>query len=84
MSHCPENLTPRRNLGVDCICNVKDERADILVLAWLAHHPDRHNLPHHLSHSEAKNSFPGYSNPKLDSLLHQAAIEQADAIRASK
>lgn len=55
----------------------------MLVLGWVAHHPDRHNLSHHLSHSEAKNSFPGYSNPELDSLLDQAAIEQADAIRAS-
>jgi ABC-type oligopeptide transport system substrate-binding subunit len=59
---------------VDCICNVKDERVDILVLAWLADYPDRHNFLHNLFHSEAPNNYVDYGNPKLDSSLDPAAL----------
>ena len=83
----------QRNLGVevsvrqlepeDFIYNLKEEKDEIFILAWVADYPDPHNFLHNLFHSEAENNFFDYSNPELDSLLDQAAIEQDDALRLS-
>ncbi len=83
----------RQNLGVevsvrqlepeDFIYNLREEKDEIFVLAWVADYPDPHNFLHNLFHSEAKNNFFDYANPELDSLLDRAAIEQDEALRLS-
>jgi oligopeptide transport system substrate-binding protein len=83
----------QRNLGVevsvrqldpeDFIYNLKEEKDEIFILAWVADYPDPYNFLDNLFHSEAENNFFDYSNPELDSLLDQAAIEQDDALRLS-
>jgi oligopeptide transport system substrate-binding protein len=83
----------QHNLGVevsvrqlepeDFIYNLKEEKDEIFILAWVADYPDPHNFLHNLFHSEAENNFFDYNNPELDSLLDQAAIEQDDTLRLS-
>lgn len=83
----------QRNLGVevsvrqlepeDFIYNLKEEKDETFILAWVADYPDPYNFLDNLFHSEAENNFFDYSNPELDSLLDQTAIEQDDALRLS-
>jgi oligopeptide transport system substrate-binding protein len=81
----------QRNLGVevsvrqlepeDFIYNLKEEKDEMFILAWVADYPDPHNFLYNLFHSEADNNFFDYRNSELDSLLDRAAIEQDDAAR---
>ncbi|MFQ5611223.1 MAG: peptide ABC transporter substrate-binding protein [Anaerolineae bacterium] len=45
-------------------------------LGWIADYPDPQNFLEILFHSESKQNHTGYSNPEVDALLDQAAVEQ--------
>ncbi|GAI18723.1 unnamed protein product [marine sediment metagenome] len=53
------------------------------MLGWVADYPDPHNFLDNLFYSGSENNIFGYSNPELDDLLSQAAIEQDTATRLS-
>jgi oligopeptide transport system substrate-binding protein len=81
----------QQNLGIEAsvrqlepgnfIYNLKQEKDEMFALGWIADYPDPHNFLDILFHTGAENNAFGYSNPVLDSLLDQAAIEQNDALR---
>ena len=83
----------RQNLGVevsvrqlepeDFLYNLKQEKDDIFMLGWVADYPDPHNFLDILFYTGRENNIFGYSNPELDALLDQAAIEQDNKIRLS-
>lgn len=76
----------QQNLGVevsvrqmepeDFIYNLKQEKDEIFALAWIADYPDPHNFLDILFYTGSENNAFEYSNPDLDALLDQAAIEQ--------
>ena len=47
----------------------------MFVLGWVADYPDPHNFLDNLFYTGSENNVFGYSNPEVDSLLDQAAIE---------
>jgi len=83
----------RQNLGVevsvrqlepeDFLYNLKQEKDEMFVLGWVADYPDPNNFLDNLFYTGDENNISGYSNPELDSLLEQAAIEQDTAARLS-
>ncbi|MFW6150180.1 MAG: peptide ABC transporter substrate-binding protein [Chloroflexota bacterium] len=76
----------RRNLGVEVgvrqlepeafLYNLKEERDQMFSLGWVADYPDPHNFLDTLFHSGRENNAFGYSNPEVDRLLDEAAVEQ--------
>lgn len=76
----------RRNLGVEVsvrqlepeafLYNLKEERDEMFVLGWVADYPDPHNFLDTLFYSGRENNCFGYSNPEVDRLLDEAAVEQ--------
>jgi len=84
----------RQNLGVevsvrqlepeDFLYNLKQERDEMFVLGWVADYPDPHNFLDTLFYTGSENNIFGYSNPELDALLDQAAIEQDSVVRLAK
>ncbi len=83
-----------QNLGVevsvrqlepkDFLYNLKQERDEMFVLGWVADYPDPHNFLDTLFYTGNENNVFGYSNPALDALLDQAAIEQDSGARLAK
>jgi oligopeptide transport system substrate-binding protein len=83
----------QQNLGVeisvrqleteDFLYNLKQEKDEMFMLGWIADYPDPHNFFDILFHTGSENNIFEYSNPTLDALLDQAAIEQNRAIRLS-
>ena len=83
----------RQNLGVevsvrqlepeDFLYHLKQEKDEMFMLGWVADYPDPHNFLDNLFYTGSENNIFGYSNPELDSLLDQAAIEQDTAVRLS-
>lgn len=81
----------RENLGVevsvrqleteDFLYNLKQEKDEMFEFGWLADYPDPHNFLDILFHTGSEINIGEYSNPALDSLLDQAAIEQNEAVR---
>ena len=81
----------QQNLGVevavrqlepeDFMYNLKQERDEMFMLGWVADYPDPHNFLDNLFYTGSENNIFGYSNPELDALLDQAAIEQDSATR---
>jgi oligopeptide transport system substrate-binding protein len=81
----------QQNLGVevsvrqlepeDFIYNLKQEKDEMFVLGWIADYPDPHNFLDILFLTGSENNAFEYSNPDLDVLLYQAAIEQDDTVR---
>lgn len=75
----------RRNLGVEVdvrqlepeafLYNLKQERDQMFSLGWVADYPDPHNFLDTLFHSGRENNSFGYSNPEVDRLLDDAAVE---------
>ena len=81
----------QQNLGVevsvrqlepeDFMYNLKRERDEMFILGWVADYPDPHNFMDTLFYTGSENNVFGHSNPELDALLDQAAIEQDSAAR---
>jgi len=63
--------------------NLKQERDEMFILGWVADYPDPHNFLDNLFYTGSENNISGYSNPELDVLLDEAAIEQDNATRLS-
>jgi len=61
--------------------HLKQERDEMFMLGWVADYPDPHNFLDNLFYTGSENNISGYSNPGIDSLLNQAAIEPDNAIR---
>jgi len=83
----------QQNLGVeisvrqlepeDFIYNLKQEKDEMFVMGWIADYPDPHNFLDILFYTGSEVNISEYSNPTLDALLDQAAIEQDRAARLS-
>jgi oligopeptide transport system substrate-binding protein len=81
----------QQNLGVEIsvrqletenfIYNLKQEKDEMFILGWIADYPDPHNFLDILFYTGSENNIFEYSNPMLDALLDQAAIEQNRAVR---
>jgi oligopeptide transport system substrate-binding protein len=81
----------QQNLGVEIsvrqletdnfLYNVKQEKDEMFVTGWIADYPDPHNFLDILFHTGSEVNFSEYSNPTLDILLDQAAIEQNEITR---
>jgi oligopeptide transport system substrate-binding protein len=81
----------QQNLGVeisvrqleteDFLYNLKQEKDELFTLGWVADYPDPHNFLDILFYTGSENNIFEYSNPTLDALLDQAAIEQDKAVR---
>jgi len=95
-NHIPDYLGAlieewQQNLGVevsvrqlepgDFVYNLKQEKDEMFVLGWIADYPDPHNFLDILFLTGGENNAFEYSNPDLDVLLYQAAIEQDDTVR---
>jgi len=81
----------QQNLGVEIsvrqletdnfIYNLKEEKDEMFMLGWVADYPDPHNFLDILFYTGSEVNISEYSNPTLDILLDQAAIEQDEAVR---
>jgi len=81
----------QQNLGVEVsvrqlesekfLYNLKQEKDEMFMLGWVADYPDPHNFLDILFHTGSENNIFEYSNPSLDALLDQAAIEQNRTVR---
>jgi oligopeptide transport system substrate-binding protein len=83
----------QQNLGVEVsvrqlepenfLYHLKQETDEMFVLGWVADYPDPHNFLDNLFYTGNENNISGYSNPGLDTLLEQAAVEPDNAARLS-
>lgn len=81
----------RRNLGVEVtvrqlepevfLYGINQEKDQLFLDGWVADYPDPQDFLDLLFHTGAQNNIGNYSNPHLDSLLDQAAIEQDPSVR---
>jgi oligopeptide transport system substrate-binding protein len=81
----------QQNLGVEIsvrqletenfLYNLKQEKDEMFVLGWIADYPDPHNFLDILFYTGSENNIFEYSNPTLNALLDQAAIEQNRVVR---
>jgi oligopeptide transport system substrate-binding protein len=81
----------QQNLGVEIsvrqletenfLYNLKQEKDEIFVMGWIADYPDPHNFLDILFYTGSEVNISEYSNPTVDTLLDQAAIEQDEAVR---
>jgi oligopeptide transport system substrate-binding protein len=81
----------QQNLGVEIsvrqlepgnfLYNVNQEKDGMFVTGWVADYPDPDNFLDILFHTGSEVNFSEYSNPTLDILLDQAAIEQNEITR---
>jgi oligopeptide transport system substrate-binding protein len=81
----------QQNLGVevsvrqlepaDFLYNLNEEKDEMFALGWIADYPDPYDLLDILLHTGMENNIFGYSNPGLDALLDQAAVEPDTALR---
>jgi oligopeptide transport system substrate-binding protein len=55
---------------------LRANKAPIFIYAWYADFPDPDNFLGSLFHSESKNNFTAYHNPKVDRLLDKARTER--------
>jgi oligopeptide transport system substrate-binding protein len=83
----------QQNLGVEIsvrqlepenfLYNLKQEKDEMFVMGWIADYPDPHNFLDILFYTGSENNISEYSNPTVDTLLDQAAIEQDESVRLS-
>lgn len=76
----------RRELGLevelrqvewaDLLSGLDEHRYQMFTLGWIADYPDPQNFLEVLFHSNSTSNHTAYSNPELDRLLEQAAVEQ--------
>ena len=81
----------QENLGVeisvrqlepeDFMYNLREERDEMFTLGWIADYPDPHNFLDVLFYTGAENNAFEYSNPDLDALLDEAAVEEEEDLR---
>jgi oligopeptide transport system substrate-binding protein len=81
----------QQNIGVEIsvrqvetekwLYNLKRETDEMFVLGWIADYPDPDDFLDILFYTGSENNIFEYSNPTLDALLDQAAIEQNKAVR---
>jgi len=81
----------QQNLGVEIsvrqlesenfLYNLKEEKDEMFIMGWIADYPDPHNFLDVLFYTGSEVNISEYSNPALDALLDQAAIEQDEALR---
>jgi oligopeptide transport system substrate-binding protein len=81
----------QQNLGVEIsvrqlepenfLYNLKEEKDEMFIVGWIADYPDPHNFLDILFHTGSEVNISEYSNPDLDALLDQAAIEQDESVR---
>ncbi|NWF78232.1 MAG: peptide ABC transporter substrate-binding protein [Chloroflexi bacterium] len=81
----------QQNLGVEVsvrqletenfLYNLKQEKDEVFVMGWIADYPDPHNFLDILFYTGSENNIFEYSNPDLDALLDQAAVEPDSAVR---
>ncbi len=81
----------RRNLGVEVtvrqlepeifLYKIDQEKDQLFLNGWIADYPDPQDFLDLLFHTGAQNNIGNYSNPRLDSLLDQAAVEQDPSAR---
>jgi oligopeptide transport system substrate-binding protein len=65
----------------DFIADMEDGRLPIFVLSWVADGPDPVSYLQALFHSESPDNYARFSDPEVDRLLEEAAIEQDEARR---
>ncbi len=75
----------RENLGVEVtvrqleperfLYNLKEEKDEMFVIGWVADYPHPQDFLDVLFRTGADNNFAEYSNPEVDSLLDEAAVE---------
>ncbi len=58
-----------------------EELGDMFLFGWVADYPDPQNFLEVLFHSDSVNNYANYSNPQVDALLEQAAVEQDTSTR---
>jgi oligopeptide transport system substrate-binding protein len=83
----------QQNLGIEIsvrqletenfLYNLKQEKDEMFTMGWIADYPDPHNFLDILFYTGSEVNIFEYSNPMLDALLDQAAIEQNRAVRLS-
>ena len=61
--------------------HLKEEVDDIFISGWIADYPDPQNFLDLLFRTGAEYNYGSYSNPELDALLDEAAIEPDDDAR---
>jgi len=81
----------QQNLGVEIsvrqletdnfLYNLNQEKDEMFVMGWIADYPDPHNFLDILFRTGSEVNISDYSNPTLDTLLDQAAIEQDEIAR---
>lgn len=81
----------QQNLGVEIsvrqletenfIYNLKKEKDEMFTMGWIADYPDPHNFLDILFYTGSEVNIGEYSDPTLDALLDQAAIEQDETVR---
>jgi oligopeptide transport system substrate-binding protein len=81
----------QQNLGVEVtvrqveterlLYNLKREKDQMFTMGWIADYPDPHNFLDVLFYTGSEVNISEYSNPSLDALLDQAAVEQNETDR---
>jgi oligopeptide transport system substrate-binding protein len=81
----------QQNLGVevsvrqlepeDFIYHLNEEKDEMFALGWIADYPDPYDFLDILFHTGMENDSFDYSNPNVDALLDQAAVEQDSSLR---
>jgi len=76
----------RQNLGVEVkvrqleperfLYHLKEEKDEMFYIGWIADYPHPQNFLEVLFHSGTNYNYGEYSNPEVDSLLKEAAVEQ--------
>jgi oligopeptide transport system substrate-binding protein len=61
--------------------SLEQEKDEMFMMGWVADYPDPHNFLDILFHTGSANNAFEYSNPTLDTVLDQAAVEQESAVR---
>lgn len=92
----PDNLGAvildlKQNLGVEVnvrqiepeifLYSLRNETDEMYMMGWVADYPDPQNFLEYLFRTSAEYNTGNYSNPALDSLLEQAAVELDEAVR---
>ncbi len=83
----------QQNLGVEIsvrqletdnfLYSLNEEKDEMFVTGWIADYPDPHTFLDILFRTGSEVNISDYSNPDLDALLDQAAIEQDEIARLS-
>ncbi|MDD5038919.1 MAG: ABC transporter substrate-binding protein, partial [Dehalococcoidales bacterium] len=78
----------RQNLGVEVtvrqlepqrfLYNLKEEKDGMFMMGWVADYPHPQDFLDILFHTGVDNNYSEYSNPEVDRLLEQAAVESSE------